>query len=336
VKVGDAVTASVDSDRRLDIMRHHTATHLLQAALRRTLGEHVTQQGSLVAPDRLRFDFTHHEAVAPEELVAVEDMVNRSILADTPVEAEMKPREQALAEGAIALFGDKYEDTVRVVRIGPESAELCGGTHCPSTGTIGSFRIVSEGSAAANVRRIEAVCGMAAVYRAREREALLTEAAQIVGCRPEELPARVQGLRSQLAEARKAAQTSASAKVDVRGLLSAAQEIGDAKLVVHRMDGAPADALKGLVDELVARGEGVVAVVGSVGQNGKVQIIGKADERLMAQGAHAGNLVREVAKACGGGGGGKPTFAEAGGRDPDKLDEALALAAEVLAAQLGG
>jgi alanyl-tRNA synthetase len=336
VEAGDAVTASVDGTRRLDIMRHHTATHLLQAALRRTLGEHVTQQGSLVAPDRLRFDFTHHEAVSPEELATVEDMVNRSILADTPVEAEMKPREQALAEGAIALFGDKYEDTVRVVRIGSESAELCGGTHCPSTGTIGSFRIVSEGSAAANVRRIEAVCGMAAVYRAREREALLTEAAQTVGCRPEELPERVEGLRSQLAEARKAAQASASAKVDVRGLLSAAQEIGGAKLVVHRMDGAPADALKGLVDELVARGEGVVAVVASVGQNGKVRIIGKADEKLVAEGAHAGNLVREVAKACGGGGGGKPTFAEAGGRDPDKLDKALALAADVLAGQLGG
>ncbi len=336
VKVGDTVTARVDASRRRDIMRHHTATHLLQAALRKTLGEHVTQQGSLVAPDRLRFDFTHHEAVSPEELASVEDMVNRLILADLPVEAETKPREQALAEGAIALFGDKYEDTVRVVQIGSESAELCGGTHCPSTGIIGSFRIVGEGSAAANVRRIEAVCGMAAVQRARERDALLAEAAHVVGCRPEELAERVAGLRNQLAEARKAAQASAGAKVDVKGLLSAAQEIAGAKLVVHRMDGAPADALKGLVDELVARGDGVVAVVASVGEKGKVRIIGKADEKLVAEGAHAGNLVREVAKACGGGGGGKATFAEAGGRDADRLDDALAMAAEVLAGQLGG
>jgi len=336
VAVGDTVTATVDGSRRLDIMRHHTATHLLQAALRQTLGEHVTQQGSLVAPDRLRFDFTHHEAVSPEELAAIEDSVNRLILADIAVEAAIKPREQALAEGAIALFGDKYEDTVRVVQIGSASAELCGGTHCPSTGTIGALRIVSEGSAAANVRRIEAVCGMAAVHRARERDALLAEVAQAVGCRPEELPERVEGLRNQLAEARKAAQTSAGAKVDVKGLLAAAQEIAGARLIVHRMDGAPSDALKTLADELVARGDGIVAIIASVGDKGKVRIVGKADDGLVTRGAHAGNLVREVAKACGGGGGGKPGFAEAGGRDPDKLDQALALAAQVLAQQLGG
>jgi alanyl-tRNA synthetase len=336
ISVGDAVTATVDGSRRRDIMRHHTATHLLQAALRKTLGEHVTQQGSLVAPDRLRFDFTHHEAMSPEELATVEDTVNRLVLADIPVAAATKPREQALAEGAIALFGDKYEDTVRVVQIGSESAELCGGTHCPSTGTIGSFRVVSEGSAAANVRRIEAVCGMSAVHRARQRDALLAEVARAVGCRPEELPERVEGLRNQLAEARKTAQATAGAKVDVKGLLSAARQVGGARLVVHRMDGAPADALKGLVDELVARGDRVVALVASVGEKGKVRIIGKADEELVAQGAHAGNLVREVAKACGGGGGGKPTFAEAGGKDAGKLDDALALAPEVLAQQLGG
>jgi alanyl-tRNA synthetase len=316
-------------------MRHHTATHLLQAALRATLGPHVTQQGSLVAPDHLRFDFTHHEAVAPEELSAIEDMVNEWILADIPVAAEMKSRDDAVAEGAIALFGEKYEDTVRVVKVGAESAELCGGTHCPSTGTIGSMRIISEGSAAANVRRIEAVTGMHAVHRARERDGLLAQAAHGVGCRPEELADRVESLRSQLAEARKAAsQAAAAPAANVSQLLADASDISGAKLAIHRMDGAPSDAMKSLADDLTARAKSVVALVGGVGENGKIRIVCKVDDELVAEGAHAGNLVREVAKACGGGGGGKPTFAEAGARDAEKLDDALAGAADVLAAQL--
>jgi len=335
VRVGDAVTAIVDEARRRDIMRHHTATHLLQAALRKTLGEHVTQQGSLVAPDRLRFDFTHHEAVSPEELAIVEDLVNEWILADIPVEADTKPREVAVAEGAIALFGEKYEDTVRVVRIGSESMELCGGTHSPTTGFIGSMRIVSEGSAAANVRRIEAVTGLWAVHRARERDALLMQAAHAVGCRPEELPDRVTSLRTQLSEARKAAaQAATRTATDVQTLLAGAASVNGARLVVHRMDGAPDEALKTLADELVARGDKVVAVIASVGENGKIRLVCKVDASLVAQGAHAGKLVGEVAKLCGGGGGGKAAFAEAGGREPEKLDAALEAAAGVLAQQL--
>ena len=336
LSVGDTVTATVDADRRAEIMRHHTATHLLQAALRATLGEHVTQQGSLVAPDRLRFDFTHHEAVSAEELVAVEDMANEWILADLPVVSEAKSREDAIADGAIALFGEKYEDEVRVVKIGDAGAELCGGTHCSSTGAIGSLRIISEGSAAANVRRIEAVTGMRAVRRARERDEILAQAASAVGCRPEELAERVEGLRAQLAEAKRAAtQAAAAPAADVGSLLAAATEVGAATLVAHRMDGAAADAMKTLADDLTARSEGVVALVAGVGDNGKIRIVCKVDEALVAQGAHAGNLVREAAKACGGGGGGKPTFAEAGARDASKLDEALANAPQVLAGQLG-
>jgi len=334
--VGQTVTARVDAPRRRDIMRHHTATHLLQAALRKTLGEHVTQQGSLVAPDRLRFDFTHHEAVSPEELAIVEDLVNEWILADIPVEADTKPREVAVAEGAIALFGEKYEDTVRVVRIEGVSMELCGGTHSPSTGFIGSMRIVSEGSAAANVRRIEAVTGLWAVRRARERDALLVQAAHTVGCRPEELPDRVTSLRMQLSEARKAAaQAVTRTATDVQSLLAGAASVNAARLVVHRMDGAPDEALKTLADELVARGDKVVAVIASVGDNGKIRIVSKVDGALVAQGAHAGKLVGEVAKLCGGAGGGKAAFAEAGGRDPEKLDAALEAAVGILAKQLG-
>ncbi|MBM3475383.1 MAG: alanine--tRNA ligase, partial [Armatimonadetes bacterium] len=317
-------------------MRHHTATHLLQAALRKTLGVHVTQQGSLVAPDRLRFDFTHHDAVSAEELAAIEDQVNEWVLADIPVAAEIKPLEQAKAEGAMAIFGEKYEDMVRMVKIEGASAELCGGTHCSRTGEIGSFRIISEGSAAANVRRIEAVTGMVAVHRARERDALLAEVARAVGSAAEELPGRIEALRTQLAEARKAATQAAKAgTADVRQLLADAAQVGPARLVVHRMDSAPPDAAKGLVDDLVARREAVVALVGAVDEGGKIHLFAKADESLVEQGAHAGNLVREVATACGGSGGGKPTFAQAGGRDASKLDEALAGAKDVLARQLG-
>jgi alanyl-tRNA synthetase len=335
LSVGDRVAARVDADRRHAIMRHHTATHLLQAALRQTLGVHVTQQGSLVAPDRLRFDFTHHDAMRAEELAAVEDQVNEWVLADIPVVAEEKPLEQAKAEGAMAIFGEKYGDMVRMVKVEGASAELCGGTHCARTGKIGSFRIISEGSAAANVRRIEAVTGMVAVHRARERDALLSEAARAVGSAAEELPARIEALRTQLAEARKAATQAAKAgSADVRQLLAEATQVGPARLVVHRMDGAPPDAAKGLVDDLVARGEAVVALAAAVDEGGKIQLFAKADEALMEQGAHAGNLVREVATACGGGGGGKPTFAQAGGRDASRLDEALAMAKDVLAKQL--
>ena len=337
INVGDTVTARVEGSRRREIMRHHTATHLLQSALRQILGEHVTQQGSLVAPDRLRFDFTHHEAVSAGDLAKAEDLVNEWILADLPVTTETKAREDAIADGAIALFGEKYEDQVRVVKIGSESTELCGGTHCPSTGTIGAMRIVSEGSAAANVRRVEAVTGMRAVHRARAQDQLLQQAAHGVGCRPDELPERIDGLRAQLADAKKAAsQASAAPAADVAGLLSSAAEVGAAKLVAHRLpDDAPADALKALADDVTARADNAVVVIAAVGDKGKVRIVAKVSDPMVEQGAHAGNLVREVAKACGGGGGGKPQFAEAGGRDASKIDEALALAATTLADQLG-
>ncbi len=354
VGVGDAVTATVDEPRRRDVMRHHTATHLLQAALRKTLGTHVTQQGSLVAPDRLRFDFTHHEAMSPEEIAEVEDLVNEWILADLPVAVEVKSREEAVAEGAIALFGEKYEDTVRVVKIGAESMELCGGTHASSTGFIGSLRIVSEASAAANVRRIEAVTGLPAVHRAREREALLAQAAQALGCRPEELPDRIAALRAQLAEAKKAAVDAEvrAAKVIIAptGAPSQAavgtptliqgpppeQPVGPAKLLIQRSDNLREEALKSLADEMVARGTKVVALIASAGTDGKVRLVCKVDSSLVAQGAHAGKLVGEVAKLGGGGGGGKATFAEAGGVDAEaaKLYGALNAAAGILARQL--
>jgi len=321
-------------------MRHHTATHLLQAALRKTLGVHVTQQGSLVAPDRLRFDFTHHDAVSAEELAAIEDQVNEWVLADIPVAAETKPLEQANAEGAMAIFGEKYGDMVRMVKIECASAELCGGTHCSRTGEIGSFRIVSEGSAAANVRRIEAVTGMVAVHRARERDALLAEVARAVGSAAEELPARIEALRAQLADARKAATQAAKAgPADVRQLLADAAQVGPARLVVHRMDGVPSDAAKGLVDDLVARDKSVVAVVGTQvdysEQSSDALFFAKADESLVDQGVHVGKLISDIARVSGGKGGGKPTFAQAGGGDASKLDEALAKAKDVLATQLG-
>jgi alanyl-tRNA synthetase len=269
-------------------------------------------------------------------LAEVEDTVNAWIVSDAPVTAETKSREEAVDEGAIALFGEKYGETVRVVKVPGVSAELCGGTHCSRTGEIGSFRITSEGSAAANVRRIEAVCGLVAIRRARERDALLGETARALNCAAEELPARVAALREQLAEAKRAAAKAAvTGAVDAGTLLASARSVGPARLVTHRLNAAAAEAAKTLVDDLVARGDGIVAVVASVDAEAQVMLFAKAADGLVAQGAHAGGLVKAVAAACGGRGGGKPTFAQAGGGDPERLDGALAQAAEVLAKQLG-
>ena len=333
---GDAVVARVDAARRGDIRRNHSATHLLQAALREVLGDHVAQSGSMVAPDRLRFDFSHHEAVSPEQLERVEDLVNGWIMEDFEIASCEMGLDEARQAGAIALFGEKYEDTVRAVSVSGVSMELCGGTHCRSTGEIGLMRIVHESSVAAGVRRIEAVTGRGALKRFRQAEADLGSAAAALNCQPHEVVERIDGLRKRISELQhevKAAREM-SAATNLDDIIASAQAIGDAQLVTASIPGADHDALAALADKITDRLTNGVAVLGSV-DDGKVNLICKVDKGVIDRGGHAGDLIREVAQVCGGGGGGRPNFAKAGGKDADKLDAALAKASEALAAQLG-
>ncbi len=336
VKLGDTVTARVDLDRRWDIRRNHTATHLLQAALRRALGEHVAQSGSAVLPDRLRFDFSHHEALTREELAQVEEAVNLWILADAPVCATQMNLEQARELGAMALFGEKYEDQVRVVRAEGVSLELCGGTHCQSTGQIGCFKILHEGSAAAGIRRIEAVTGRGALQHIRQTEDVLHTVAEALNCKPAEIVSRLEGLHKRIAELQadlKAAR-ELSAATGLEDLLAGARQIAGVGLVTANIPGADRDALASLADKIVeALGKGV-AVLAS-GEGDKVNLVCKVGDAVAKAGGHAGGIIKAVAGECGGGGGGRPNFAQAGGSQPDRIDAALAKAAEVLEGQLG-
>jgi len=303
LRVGQKVRAALDEGRRWAIMRHHSATHLLQAALRRVLGQHVSQAGSRVDEHSTRFDFTHHEALSDDELTAVEDLVNSWILADLPVVVEEVPLQEALARGATALFGEKYGDTVRVVSVKGVSMELCGGTHVSRTGQIGAFRIVSQESVAAGVRRIEAVAGLVAVNRDRERERLLTDLARHFNVAVKDVPGRVRALEERVVQleeqVRAVRQKRAVANVDE--LAAKAVQVGPARLVAAAVPGADRAMLSALADELAARLPDAVVVLGTEA-DGKVALVCKVAERLIERGAHAGELVRRVAAVCGGGG----------------------------------
>ena len=336
VSLGDAATAHVDVPRRQSIRRNHTATHLLQAALRSTLGEHVSQSGSLVAPDRLRFDFSHHEAPSAEVLRQVEDIVNEWILADQEVISCEMPITEAREAGAIALFGEKYGDTVRTVQVPQVSFELCGGTHCERTGEIGAFRIISESSVAAGTRRIEAVSGTGAIERARHDEALLQSLARSLGCTSEELPTRIEALQKRIsdlqAEVKAARQMSAATNLDE--LLAQTTEINGVKVIATSLPGVDRDMLASVADEVAGKlGSGII-VLGTALEDGKVGLVCKVSDDVVKRGGHAGNIIKQVAAACGGGGGGRPNFAQAGGTDPGKLTDALAGAKDVVAAQV--
>ncbi len=334
IRVGAAVTAVVDGARRMAIRRNHTATHLLHAALRRTLGEHVHQKGSLVAPGRLRFDFTHTQPVTREELLQVEDAVNGSILADLAVVVEADvPLDEARRRGAMALFGEKYGSTVRVVEVPGVSAELCGGCHLERTSQIGQFKVTSETGVAAGVRRIEAVTGQGAWEHVKELEARLREAAIALGAPEKQLVAAAQRAAAQRAELEKQLQAArrSGAQADAAGW----SEVAGVALGVIRSHQADAETLGALVDRLAAdRGSAVVVAGGA--ENGRVLFVAKVSKDLTAKGVHAGNLIRELAQLAGGNGGGRPDFAQAGGRDPSRLDEALDAATRVVAAQLKG
>ena len=320
---GDEVDITVDKVRNLDIARNHTATHLLQAALRKVLGTHVNQAGSLVTPERLRFDFTHFSPMTNEELAEVEKEVNRQIMKNVDLEIEEMPVDDAIKKGAMALFGEKYGDIVRVVNVPRFSCELCGGSHVPNTSVIGSFRIVGESGTGTGIRRIEAVTGKAAHERAVADAVLLQEAATLLKSKEADIPAKIEQLLTALKEAeREVAQLShklATSSLD--DILAAKEEIHGVSVTAASVTVDSAEGLRDMADMVLDKVGGIV-LLGAV-QGDKVSFVCKVDKELTKQGYHAGKIVKAAAVAAGGGGGGRPDMAQAGGKDPQKLEEAL-------------
>lgn len=334
LKVGDTVDARVDAERRVSIQGHHSATHLLQAALQNVLGDHVHQAGSLVAPERLRFDFTHFESVDAERLHDIERLVNQYIRQDVAVETAVKGLEEARAAGAMALFGEKYEDQVRVVSMGDVSMELCGGTHVPRTGAIGYCKIVNESSVSAGVRRIEAVCGEACVDTLQAREKQLLHTAALLNAPSDSVTDKVEALleenkrlRREVDKWKQAAATGGS--VDY---LNQAQDINGVKVVSAIVEGQDAKGLRMVLDDLRERMGSGVLVLGSV-DDGKVSVCVGVTKDLTGR-IKAGDVVKVVALIVGGGGGGRPDMAQAGGKFPEKLPEAIEQAPKLIAKML--
>jgi alanyl-tRNA synthetase len=328
-QIGDQALATVDIRRREDIMRNHTATHLLHAELRSVLGSHARQAGSLVAPDRLRFDFTHHQALSPNEIEKIEAGVNQIILNNFHLNIDQKTLQEALDGGATALFGEKYGEIVRNITIGePEllSNELCGGTHVEETGDIGLFIITSEGSAAAGIRRIEAVTGRGAYELVQQRFKALKETAHILGTTLEGVPDRAQEITKELNQTHKQyeklLQETASNTFAVK--LENAKFINGIPVLAAIIEAADANLLRELSDRFRQRYDSGVVVLTTVKENGSPIVICAITEDLVTKGLHAGNLVKHVSSYLGGGGGGRPTLAQAGGKDATRLDEALA------------
>jgi alanyl-tRNA synthetase len=332
IAVGDRVAAHVDAKRRAAIVLNHSATHLLHAALRKVLGQHVQQKGSLVAPDRLRFDFAHFEPVTAEQLAEIEALVNEQIRLNHAADIRELPYDEAIAAGALAFFGDKYGDKVRVLKLGDFSTELCGGTHVGRSGDIGLFKIISEGGIAAGVRRIEAVTGQGALDVVKANEAVLREVASLVRAGKDDVPAKVEQLveRTRALERELAALRRKLASGGGRDILQEAQVVNGIKVLAARLDGADARALRDTADQLKSKlGSGVV-VLGAV-EGDKVFLVASVTPDLAGR-LKAGELIKPVAELVGGRGGGRPDFAQAGGTKPDQVDAALALVPGLVAA----
>lgn len=337
LRENDEVKVEVDARRRRDTARNHSATHLLHRALKEVLGPHVNQAGSLVAPERLRFDFTHYNALSPEELRRVEDLVNEKILENLPVETYLTTIDEARAMGAVALFGEKYGERVRVVKMGDFSLELCGGTHVRSTAEIGLFKLVGEGSVGAGLRRVEAVTGAGALRYLRAREELLEQLASLLKSSPEEVVARVEALVKENRELEKECETLRArvARFEVQGLLEQVRDLDGAKFLAAKTSAPDMDSLRAMVDLLRERlGSAVIVLASPVGE--RVNLVAAVTKDLLPRGLHAGRLIKEVAAVLGGGGGGRPDMAQAGGKDPSRLQEALERAYAIAASQLKG
>ena len=337
MKEGDQVTASVDAARRKALTRAHTATHLAHWALRQVLGPHALQAGSLVEPDRLRFDFSHFQAFTPEEIEQVERLVAQRILEAQPVQTLLTDVSTARDMGAIALFGEKYGAKERVVKTGDFSLELCGGTHAEGTGSIGLCKIVAESSIGAGLRRIEAVTGFLALQRVQERERLVHETARILKTTPEEIASRAQQLSAQVRDAEKRLSAAQSKDVDtrVRDLVAQAKPLEDFRFVAARVDGVAPDGLRRLADAVVQSLGSGVAVLAAVTDE-KVAFASAVSKDLTKRGVHAGNLLQEVARITGGSGGGRADFAQAGGKQPERLPQALEAIPDIIRRALQG
>ena len=336
LKVGDTVTAKLDVERRKAIARAHSATHLLQKALRIVLGDHVQQAGSLVEPDRLRFDFTHFAPLSAEEKIAVEHMVNLAVLNGYDVNTEVLPIEEAKKRGAMMLFGEKYGDAVRVVDMGGYSVEFCGGTHVDNTAKVGPFHIVSEFSVASGVRRIEATTGLATLNDIHEMEDRIAEAANVIKAKPAELLPRV---KAQLEEIRDLHREVEHLKAqafagDADQILFSARNVGGLKVLTATKNGVSADDLRKLGDLLREKSQDTVAVLSAVNDE-KITLLAVCGKNAVQKGIKAGELVKKVSGICGGSGGGKPDSAMGGGKDLTKLDDALAVVDDFVAEKLG-
>ena len=335
IKVGDTVTLKVDATNRANTCKNHSATHLLHRALRDVLGTHVEQHGSFVNADRLRFDFSHFSAMTAEEIAQVEAAVNANIAAFLPVVTEEMATEDAKKTGAMALFGEKYGEKVRVVKMGDYSTELCGGTHVSNTGSIASFKILSESGVAAGVRRIEAITGSGVAKYYAELEATLMQAAKILKTTPASLTEKCEHVMAEL----KALQSECdalkakAAKEALGDVTDSVLEVNGVKYIAKAVSGVDMNGLRDLGDQLKDKlGEGVVVLASDM--DGKVNLIAMATDGAQAKGAHAGNLIKGIAALVGGGGGGRPNMAQAGGKNPAGIPQAMEAVAEVLAGQI--
>ncbi|TDL77286.1 alanine--tRNA ligase [Rhodococcus qingshengii] len=324
LKTNAKVTASVNQDNRVQIIKNHTATHLLHQALKDVLGTHVNQAGSLVEPDRLRFDFSHFGQVKPEELEEIEKIVNEQVWRNIEVNISLKPIAEAKEMGAMALFGEKYGDIVRVVKVGDYSLELCGGCHVPNTSVIGLFKIVSEGGIGAGTRRIEAVTGESAYQLMNDQIGLLKDAADKLKTNPKEVVNRIEVLMSEIKQLQRENESLAAklGNIEAGSLVSKAKVIDGVTVLAAKVQASDMNNLRNMADDLKQKVGSAVILLGSVNE-GKVNLIAAVTKDLIDKGYHAGKLIKEVATRCGGGGGGRPDMAQAGGKDPEKLDSAL-------------
>ncbi|MFE8703272.1 alanine--tRNA ligase [Cytobacillus sp. FJAT-54145] len=324
LKVNTSVVATINEESRSKVIKNHTATHLLHQALKDVLGTHVNQAGSLVEQDRLRFDFSHFGQVKPEELEQIESIVNEQIWKSISLNIEFKGIAEAKAMGAMALFGEKYGDIVRVVQIGDYSLELCGGCHVPNTSVIGLFKIVSESGIGAGTRRIEAVTGEGAYKLMNDQITLLKEAAGKLKTNPKEISTRIEGLLVELKQLQRENEslTAKLGNIEAGNLVDQVKEVNGVKMLSAKVQGADMNNLRNMVDDLKQKLGSAVIVLGSPSED-KVNLIAGVTKDLIDQGYHAGKIIKEVATRCGGGGGGRPDLAQAGGKDPNKLEEAL-------------
>lgn len=335
LKAGDNVKLKVDTVRKRDTARNHTATHLLHAALKQVLGTHVNQAGSFVSPERLRFDFSHFSQVTPKQLLEVEKLVHQTVLECIPVRIVETDQDAAKEMGAVALFGEKYGESVRVVLVGDVSKELCGGSHVMNTAEIGLFKIVSEAGIGSGIRRIEAVTGAGAIEYINTREQLLISAAAMLKSRPEEITSKAENIIGHVKELEHelASLKSKLAHGEVDTLLSGSQEINGVRVVVGEVSINDIDGLRTIADMVRDRLQCGVVTLGSIHAD-KVNFVAMATKEAVARGVHAGNIVKDVSKITGGGGGGRPDMAQAGGRQPEKITDALQFALEVIKNQI--